>query len=148
MLGCFDIVFSQGLLEHFTDTASAVAAFAAFAKPGGTVLTVIPNMAGMIGTLQSALDREIYDVHVPMDANALAAAHRNAGLSVSRCEYLLSANFAVVNHPGIRPRLLNNAVRSMLIGATGLIWAAERIGVRMPPSRLMSPYVSCVAVVS
>lgn len=103
----FDVVLSLGLVEHFTDTASAVTACAAFARPGGTVLTIIPNVNGIPGLLQRTLDRDVYDVHVPLDASLLADAHIKAGLSVSRCEYLLSANFAVVNHPGLRPRALS-----------------------------------------
>jgi SAM-dependent methyltransferase len=148
MRDCFDVVLSIGLVEHFTETTSAVAACAAFAKPGGIVLTIIPNMNGIVGLLQRTLDRSVYDLHVPLDVDLLAAAHVNAGLSVSRCEYLLSANFAVVNHPGLRPRVVNTLVRSALIGGTGVVWTAERFGFEVPPSRRMSPYVSCVALKS
>ena len=147
MIGRFDIAFSQGLVEHFTDTSSAIAACAAFVKPGGIVVTIIPNMTGLVGLLQAFLDRKVYDVHVPMTFELLSAAHQKAGLSVLRCDYLLSANFAVVNHPNIRARLVNKVVRAALVGATGLVWAVERAGLPIPPSWLMSPYVFCVAKV-
>ena len=72
MLERYEIVFSQGLVEHFKDTASAIAACAAFVKPGGTILTIIPNLVGIVGVLQSALDHKVYDAHVPMDVASLA----------------------------------------------------------------------------
>jgi SAM-dependent methyltransferase len=37
MIGRFDIAFSYGLVEHFPDTSSAIAACAAFVKPGGFI---------------------------------------------------------------------------------------------------------------
>jgi SAM-dependent methyltransferase len=142
----FDVVLSFGLIEHFPDTATAVAACASFAKPGGMILSLIPNMNGIPGFLQRLLDREVYDIHVPLDTPRLAAAHADAGLSVSRCEYLLSANLAVLNHPGLRPQLLNRAARAALIGGTGTVWALERMGFNIKPGQWLSPYLSCVAI--
>jgi 2-polyprenyl-3-methyl-5-hydroxy-6-metoxy-1,4-benzoquinol methylase len=144
LLGRFDVVYSMGLVEHFEDTAAAVSACAAFAKPGGLIITTVPNLAGLTGTLQRVLDRQVYDKHIVLGSKALRAAHAAAGLSVIDCRYLLSANLAVVNHPAIRPMLLNKAVRGALIGATLAVWLLDR-AVTVPPSRLMSPYVACSA---
>jgi 2-polyprenyl-3-methyl-5-hydroxy-6-metoxy-1,4-benzoquinol methylase len=141
----FDVVISMGLVEHFPDTAAAVAACAAFAKPGGLIVTLVPNMAGAVGLGQRWLDRAIYDKHVPLDETALRAAHERSGLSVLRSGYLMSANFAVINHSNIKPRIVNRLVRAFLLGATGAIWAVERLSLRLPPTRLFSPYVVCVA---
>lgn len=145
MIGRFDIAFSYGLVEHFPDTSSAIAACAAFVKPGGLIVTIIPNLNGSVGLLQSLLDRKVYDAHIPMTAESLCAAHQKAGLSVLRCDYMLSANFAMITHPNVRPRLLNRLVRLALIGITGLVWTIERLGIPIPPSRFMSPYVFCAA---
>lgn len=142
---CFDIALSMGLVEHFPDTAAAVAACAAFAKPGGLILTLIPNMAGAVGLGQRWLDRAVYDKHVPLDETALRAAHERCGLSILRSGYLMSANFAVINHPNIKPPVVNRLVRAFLVGATGAIWTVERFSRGLPPTRLFSPYVACVA---
>src|SRR2546426_10662461 len=61
------------------------------------IITVIPNLAGVLGSLQKALDRSVYDVHVPLDRLRVAGAHREAGLEVIRCDYFLFANFCVLN---------------------------------------------------
>jgi len=140
----FDVVLSMGLVEHFDDTASAVRACAAMAKKDGLVVTLVPNLAGVVGFGQRWLDRAVYDKHVPLDREALRRAHEASGLSIVRSEYLLSANFAVINHPNLRPKLLNRLVRGLLVAATGCVWVLERIGLRIPPTRLLSPYVACV----
>jgi 2-polyprenyl-3-methyl-5-hydroxy-6-metoxy-1,4-benzoquinol methylase len=143
LLDRFDVVCSMGLVEHFEDTSAAVAACAAFAKPGGLVITIVPNLTGMIGHLQRALDRQVYEKHVALGPEQLRAAHETAGLSVVGCGYLLSTNLAIVN-PGLRPRALNKIVRGGLIAATLLVWLMERVR-PAPPSRLMSAYVTCAA---
>jgi 2-polyprenyl-3-methyl-5-hydroxy-6-metoxy-1,4-benzoquinol methylase len=141
----FDIVVSMGLVEHFPDTAAAIAACAAFAKYGGLIVTLVPNLAGAIGLAQRWLDRAIYDYHVPLSETALRIAHERNGLSILRSGYLMSANFAVINHPNIKSPIINKLVRAFLVGATGAIWTVERLSLGLPPTRLFSPYVVCVA---
>src|SRR5215831_112159 len=82
LLGCFDYVVSFGLVEHFQATDECLRSCAAFLKPGGKMFTLIPNMNGMTGWLQKVLEREVYDVHVPLDVEMLVNAHETAGLRV------------------------------------------------------------------
>jgi 2-polyprenyl-3-methyl-5-hydroxy-6-metoxy-1,4-benzoquinol methylase len=141
----FDVVLSMGLVEHFADTAAAIGACAALAKPGGIVITSIPNLSGLVGLGQRWLDRSVYDKHVALDREALQAAHEKCGLAILRSEYLLSANFAVINHPNLKPEIVNRFVRGLLVAATGAVWALERIGVRIPATQFLSPYIVCAA---
>ena len=67
LLQQFDVVVSFGLVEHFADTASAVAACSAYAKPGGLLFTFIPNMSGLYGYVYRIYDRDVYDMHVPFE---------------------------------------------------------------------------------
>jgi hypothetical protein len=145
LLARFDVVLSMGLAEHFTDTAAAIRAFAALAKPGGIVITTIPNMTGIVGLGQRLLDSGVYEKHVPLDAAALKTAHEKCGLSILRSEYLLSANFAVINHPNLRPAMVRKMARGLLVAGTGGVWALERMGVPIPRGQFLSPYVACVA---
>src|ERR1035437_1467914 len=96
LIGRFDVVYSAGLVEHFESTASAIFACAAFAKPGGLIVTIVPNLTGLIGLLQRVLDRQVYDKHIVLGPDQLRVAHEAAGLTVMDCRYLLSANFAVM----------------------------------------------------
>ena len=51
-IGAFDVVTWFGVAEHFENTALAVSAAATYLKPGGILITEIPNMAGLVGLLQ------------------------------------------------------------------------------------------------
>jgi len=45
--GSFDLVYSLGVIEHFDDTRSAVAAHLRFVRPGGIVMVGCPNYGGI-----------------------------------------------------------------------------------------------------
>lgn len=49
MLGKFDVVVTFGVVEHFIDTRACLDAMSQFLKPGGLLVTSIPNLAGWIG---------------------------------------------------------------------------------------------------
>ncbi len=145
LLASFDLVVSLGVIEHFYDTSDAIKALGRFLKPGGMMLTVIPNMSGWSGALQKLAAPEVYDVHVTLDRETLLNAHIAAGMNVRSCEYFMFANPGVVN-PGEGNKLFWNAA---LYVAARVLEAAQRLdpGQRMlKPNRRTSPYVSCIAV--
>lgn len=146
LLSRFDVTLSMGLVEHFADTSAAIAACAALARPGGMVITTIPNMTGAVGRAQKTLDRSVYNKHVPLDCETLQKAHERCGLTIVRSEYLMSANFRVVNHQGLRSKLARGLTGGILAGATAAVWAFERTFVRLPATQFLSPYVACVAI--
>jgi hypothetical protein len=90
-------VATVGVVEHFVDTSRCVAACSRFLKPGGVIITMIPNMRGMLGWLQKRIDRQIFDGHVALDPTQLAAAHRDAGLIECEGFYYLVLNLGVLN---------------------------------------------------
>jgi SAM-dependent methyltransferase len=147
LVGRFDIVVSFGVVEHFDRTSDCVASIARFARPGGILLTLIPNLAGLAGVMQKYLCRRIYDVHVALDRDALAAAHRDAGLRVRTCDYFMGANWAVVNASCL-PTYLQGLAVGVQFGLSAPFWFIERMGFGIPPNRVTSPYVLCVASVA
>jgi 2-polyprenyl-3-methyl-5-hydroxy-6-metoxy-1,4-benzoquinol methylase len=147
--GRFDVIVSFGLVEHFEDTASCIAALAKFLKPGGVVITTIPNLTGVLGLLQKHLNRPVYDVHVPLDRDALLSAHMKCGLEIVRCEYFLFTNSGVVNTmsvegPGARG-FATKTLRRALFAVSVATWAIDGRRGRLMPNRITSPYVVCVA---
>jgi len=148
LIGAFDVVFSNGVVEHFDDTAHAVSALRRFARPGGVVVTLIPNVTGAVGFATKVLARKVYDAHVPLTREALGSAHERAGLRVERCDYLLSTNFGVVNLGDRRAlpfELVRRGVMRALVDASRLTWLLEsRLG-PAPATKLFSPLVLCVA---
>jgi SAM-dependent methyltransferase len=144
MRGRFDVAFSAGLFEHFDDTAAVVTAAAAFLRPGGLMLSVIPNMTRLPGTLQRWLAPSIYAVHLPLDAPSFAAAHAKAGLEVLRCTYLMTLNLYVLR---LRSETSPAGVllRAVRFVAMRIVWWLERTLGRSFTNRVTSPYIICVA---
>lgn len=147
MRGAFDYVISFGVVEHFTDPSTCIRAMAAYLKPGGTMMTLIPNMNGLTGMAQRLLDKDVFDIHVPIDDKELALLHEKSDLDVKSSEYFLSTNFYVVNIAN-RRRGLKKLVR-IVYGVLGRIsmltwWLERKIG-SLPRRKLGSPYVICVA---
>jgi SAM-dependent methyltransferase len=97
MLGKFDVVLSGGLIEHFADTAGVVRAMARLGKPGALMITTLPNLAGLLGSAQKRLDRDVYDVHVPLTREAVIEAHDQAGTRVIECRYATFADFHLLS---------------------------------------------------
>lgn len=139
----FDVVVSFGVAEHFSDTSGCISAFARFLRPGGIMLTLIPNMKGLPGFLQKVLEREVYDIHVPIDIQSLSRAHEMAGMRVTRSQYLLPINLNVINIEASRPSYqLFVRLRSWI---TKIILAIHSRVPLFGPNSITSPYLICVA---
>lgn len=148
LVGAFDYVFTLGVIEHFTDTAGTVSALGRYLRPGGRVITVVPNMQGTTGALQKLLDPDVYDTHVALDPTDLKRAHEAAGLEVERCSYFVATNYYVVNALRRKGSAFYPAIRlsSALLGRASMgVWQMERLFGRLPAVRAFSPYVVCVA---
>lgn len=149
MRGAFDVVASFGVVEHFDDTAAALRAMSVFVKPGGLLVTTIPNMVGAIGAIQKIVNRPVYDIHQLIDPAILAQAHAAAGLEVMECGYFVSTSFGVNNLAGLSTTTLAGFAKKVFLAilARGsmLVWRIERVTGKLPPSRLASPYIRCTA---
>lgn len=145
--GAFDVVVSMGVVEHFEDTAACVGAFAAFLKPGGRLITLIPNMVGLPGAIQKHANRSIFDIHVPLSREELEETHRLAGLHVISCDYFLPVSPGVLN-VGAGTGIKHFGKRAAIAGLTRLVRPVQRIAEqrdRAWRSRYTSPYVICIA---
>lgn len=138
----FDIVFTNGLIEHFDETSSVISQIARFVKPGGRVLTFIPNMYGLNGWLQRQLGRRTFDTHRALSDKELRDAHERAQMSVIECRYLLPANLLVVN-PDHDSRLARSFI-FLARATTVAVWSVDRL-IGLPCARATAPYVFCCA---
>lgn len=145
MLGQFDIVISFGVVEHFADTAATLAAFAKFLKPTGILLTIIPNMTGIIGQLQKRLNRPVFDIHIPLDAEQLAEAHQQANLTVINTRYMTFLNLWVLSFQGIPPQSVKYRLARVSRALLGrLMLLPEWFGL-VSVTRATASYVFCCA---
>lgn len=138
MIGRYDAVVSFGLVEHFTDTAEIVSALAAFVRPGGRLLTVVPNMQGLVGLAQRFASKAVYDVHEAISVERLSKAHR--GLRVIESGHLLPMDFGVVNTANA-PTWRRQTVRAL----TALSYASWLVDGILPRLSWLSPQTYCIA---
>jgi len=144
MLKAFDVVVSFGVVEHFENTAGSLSAFSEFLKAGGLIVTNIPNMAGLVGSLQKVLNRPVFDIHVPMDDRMLAAGHESS-LQVLSCRYFLIVNWGVVNIDNCQSKYLHRIALHVRSSLSKGFWILEDLIPFIKPNRLTSPYINCVA---
>lgn len=135
----FDVVVSFGLVEHFENTSQVVSACARYLRPGGRMITLVPTMRGLYGLAYRLLRPAIYRKHIPQSRETLAQAHTDAGLNITRCDYVLGlpGMISAPASPGMPGR--------MAFAASRLYWKLERSGMGIPPNRWTSPYALCVA---
>lgn len=150
LLGAFDVLVSFGVVEHFEDTSAVLESFAEYLKPGGLMITEIPHMLGFTGWLQRTVNRDIYDIHIPLSAEQLGQAHAAAGLDVEACGYFLFLKANTVNagrwERGTFPWFWRKVLVSGFDRLNRALWVLEERFGDLPTNRLTSPYVVCRAI--
>jgi 2-polyprenyl-6-hydroxyphenyl methylase/3-demethylubiquinone-9 3-methyltransferase len=86
-IGTFDLVYSLGVVEHFTDTAEILKRLAAFVRPGGILLTEVPNLRSIHGLLSWIWQPELLRKHVLLRPSDLLGAYSRVGLEQARAWY-------------------------------------------------------------
>lgn len=141
----FDLVYSMGVLEHYDDAAARIAVLADYLKPGGRILTTVPNLQGMNWLLQRLADRRTLRAHVVYDRTLLARVHEAAGFSTIASGYAGFFDAHLASAAGATSRLRRSLVgrtcRALGMGAEAwLRLCGERPA---PELRYVSPHVFC-----
>lgn len=145
LVGQYDYVVSFGVVEHFENTGNCLDACSKLLKPGGILITLIPNMPGIVGWLQKYIDKSVYDVHIPLTKENLSDAHAQTGLELLNCDYFMQINLSVVNSASFSPNRFGGYLRRILSGISKTFWFLEKRGIRLPVNRFMSPYIISTA---
>lgn len=136
----YDLVYSLGLVEHFTDTRAILEKHLAYLADDGVLLIEIPNFRGLNGLVQKTFDRDVYDKHniACMDPRVLRKTCEELGLVIERADY--HVRFGVwLEAAETRPRLLRWAVSSLsLLGQAAFKFVPFK-------SPQFSPYIVLVA---
>jgi SAM-dependent methyltransferase len=83
----FDVVCSQGLIEHFADPHDAIAAHVRILKPGGLLYISIPNLAGLYRHLVPTSMLDVHNLNI-MRLEAFRAVFEGHQLQPLYCGYL------------------------------------------------------------
>jgi 2-polyprenyl-3-methyl-5-hydroxy-6-metoxy-1,4-benzoquinol methylase len=138
-----DVIGSFGFVEHFQNTEQCVQHIIKILNKDGLIITIIPNMAGLYGIIYKYLKPAVYKIHNPIDLKQLTAAHHAVGLEILYSEYLLSTP-GVIGEIKDAPGLLV-IIKKLLRRFSHLFWKLELLGLVLPRSKLLSPYIICVA---
>lgn len=144
MIGEFDVVISFGVLEHFQDTKNCISAFSEYLKPKGIMITNIPNLTGLVGLIQGLMNRNVFNIHVPLSLAKVVEAHQKGLLEQVSCNYFLSVNFGVVNFENLKGSISYTWILQSFCWLNRAIWFIERL-IPIKPNRWSSPYINCVA---
>lgn len=86
--GQFDFVYSLGVVEHFSDVVGVLSHLLKFVKPGGCLLTEVPNLYSMHGVMSYLYQPALLRKHRIVTRDGLLAGYRTAGLLEPRCDYV------------------------------------------------------------
>lgn len=103
---CFDLVYSMGVIEHFSDPAMAIRSMAAMLGADARIFTLVPNMNGLVGRMHRAADPVLYASHIRFTPAMLDETHEAAGLGIAQpAHYAGTLSLAVVDYETILARL-------------------------------------------
>lgn len=79
-IGRHDLVYSLGVVEHFSDLEDVLARLLEFVKPGGTLLTEVPNLVSVHGLMSWVYQPGQFAKHRLITRTRLDKAYRNLGM--------------------------------------------------------------------
>ena len=90
----FDIVYSGGLIEHFTNVGEVIDRHVDLVAPGGLLVVGIPNLRGMNYALTKIVNGPILDVHnlSIMDKGVFCSLFDRGSLEPLYCDYYGTIN--------------------------------------------------------
>jgi SAM-dependent methyltransferase len=148
LTGAYDVVFSAGLIEHFVKPEEVLEKFVSLLNPGGTLISTVPNLAGVSGWYHRRWKPETFTTHRVVTSGDMVGWYQGLGLQrVEAGAYgsVVPARFPRdkirSQHPWLY-RVLWPAVLRPLTGLTsrGCRWGFTRFGVRLDSERF-SPYL-------
>lgn len=89
----YDVVFSAGFIEHFSDPIPILKRKFDLLKPGGVLITTIPNFVGVGGLYRKYMNKELYQKHRIIRKEELLKAYDNLGLDKISAGYFGSLRF-------------------------------------------------------
>jgi 2-polyprenyl-3-methyl-5-hydroxy-6-metoxy-1,4-benzoquinol methylase len=147
----YDIVFSYGVIEHFDNPGEVMAIFSDFLNPGGIIITLVPNLNGLMGRMQKYFVPDIIKMHKVITRSQLQKYHENSGLENITTSYVGTFTIAVIplvssNRWVFTENSIQKKIGSFLFNAFDKtitrLFSLLRINI---PSRNLSPYVLSIA---
>jgi SAM-dependent methyltransferase len=133
----FDFIYSLGFIEHFTDAELVTRRMFQILRPGGRVMTLVPNFLSAYGTIQKRVNRATFDKHVIMTTTMLDDAHLAGGLTAVDSARFFGCFAPGVIDYGLWQRLVLPPIR---LAQHLACWSLHGLHLDRE-SRLHSPYI-------
>jgi len=149
LVGRFDLIYSMGLLEHFSDATERIVALTRYLRPGGRMITTVPNMRGFNWLMQWLGSREILEMHVVYDRKRLTRVHEAAGLTTLAAGYVGYFDGHISASDAAPPRTVRRRLHGSLCRTSSLLaeaWQRTGHGALAPELPWCSPHVYYVGV--
>ena len=95
-IGQYDLVYSLGVVEHFTDLGNVIGHLLKFVNPGGVLLTEIPNLVSIHGFLSWVYQPAQLAKHKLIRKNELEDAYRSHSLVNISTAYVGTFSLGIV----------------------------------------------------
>jgi 2-polyprenyl-3-methyl-5-hydroxy-6-metoxy-1,4-benzoquinol methylase len=143
--GQFDLVYSLGVIEHLEDVSSKLRVLGRFLKPGGRLISMVPNLQGLNWAMQRFGSVPVLQAHVVYTTRTLKDAHERAGFETLTTSYVGFCDGFLTSSSG-EPRLKKfvhrTACRMLSLGSA----AWSRAGLPTKEWRFIAPLVVYVGV--
>jgi 2-polyprenyl-3-methyl-5-hydroxy-6-metoxy-1,4-benzoquinol methylase len=104
LLSHYDLVYSLGVAEHFADQENVIKTLMSFVKPGGYLLTEVPNIhRSLYGFLSRIWHPNVYYKHIPLSYKMLEKTYKHCGLNNVQGGYAGLCSLNIVGW-GVDPR--------------------------------------------
>lgn len=146
----YDIVFSYGVIEHFDRPEDVVRIFSSFLNPGGVIITLVPNLNGLMGSMVRKFTPDVYAMHRVITPDNLRSYHEASGLHALKTKYAGTLVLRVMPLVHSRHWLFRiggkKSIMLSLVEFTDKVFARLFTSLKIDwPSRFFSPYIITVA---
>jgi 2-polyprenyl-3-methyl-5-hydroxy-6-metoxy-1,4-benzoquinol methylase len=145
LLRSSDLVFSMGLIEHFTDPSHIIELHTQLCKAEGDIVLFIPNIVGIYRLWNDIFDSEVRRSHnySIMSTSALVKLFDAKDLTLLNCGYLGSFDIGLLSHNN---QLIARVIHSALYRSRNL-WM-PLVSLLTKNTRFFSPYIYAHAKVT
>lgn len=110
----FDVIFSNGFVEHFSDPEPVIARMVDFCHPeDGFVVTIVPAMQGLNWAISNWFRPDVAAGHHPLVKDVLVRLHERCGLETLAARYIGCGS--------VNPPLQKNALAREFPRLSGLV---------------------------
>lgn len=101
------------MVEHFSNPTEVIRVFSNYLKTGGKLVTIVPNLLGLLGKIQKIIDKKVYETHKCFTLSELENYHQLCGLDVIYSSYLDFLDLSVIGMPRLSP-IINKIIARLI----------------------------------